>query len=967
MEFALLGPMLVRADGAPVRIPGNKQRVILAALLLRGNRVVSIDELIDLVWDDAPPITARTALHNHVMRLRRLLGPVEGERVITQAPGYVFRVADMELDVLQFTRLCEQGRELARDERWEQASCAYGDALALWRGEALLDVDCVRLRREEATRLAEAHTQAWRARIEAELNLGRHEVAIPELTRLAARFPLDEPFRAQLMLSLYRCGRRAEALDTYQSLRRVLAAELGVEPTAAVRDLHMRILSGDATLSASPAESDQPTAAKDTPAAPRHTLAQLPADIADFVGRRDEREFLASALEPDRAAVSAGRIAVVCGPGGSGKSTLAVHAAHRMRGAFPDGQLYADLRGTGAARTPGDVLGQFLRDLGADESSIPPDEDGRAALYRSQLAGRRVLILLDDACDSKQIRPLVPQTAGCAVLATSRNRLTALESARIVGLGQFAAAEAQALLLKIAGLDPATADLGAVADIAAACGRLPLAVRIAGARFAARPGWTLRDLAERLDAGRSRLDELALGDLGVRTAFELSHRLLGADQARAFRLLAVADLEHVSAPAAAALLGVDPPAAQSLAEALVDMHLLGSPRPGTYVYHDLVRVFAREAAETAEGRADVVDAVRRLATDLARTAQEATRAARPGYLEGSGESLFDSEQQARDWLDGEYRNVIDVVVQALGIAELDSELPLAALQHLQWYLRARGHWDDWRRASTAALERGARSADRRAELVGRQYLGQLAVLTGEPEAAQAHLTAALELTRELGDESAEAYTHNRLGLLHFTRDEAEAAAGCHESALVIFTRLGDARGRCTALINLGKCLAEWNQPQRALTVLEESLAVAAELGDQDSEIFARHNLARCYRKLNRYDECIATHLQCLPLIRELGYREGEAHTLADLGELYLEIARPVEALGYLTAAVDLFVQLNDQNSAAVFQVEIGKARRRLGDEEEAMRAWKVALETLETTSPAYAANVRELMARAPGV
>ncbi|WP_377272652.1 BTAD domain-containing putative transcriptional regulator [Peterkaempfera sp. SMS 1(5)a] len=422
MRFGLLGPLTVADGTTAVGVTSPKVRVLLAELLLRANQPVPVDTLRSALWGEQPPATATASLHNHISRLRRLLGPEGEERLSSTPDGYVLRTGPGELDAEVFDGHLDRARGALLRQEWDTVSRESAAALALWRGRPLAEVPALPDAEPRIQQLVEAHLQALEWRFEADLHLGRHDGLAPELAHWAAEHPLREAFHRQLMLALHRTGRRAEALEVHQRLRRALVDELGVEPGPAVRQAHQEVL---AETESGPAERPQPR-----PPAP----AQLPADLTDFTGRVDDvrrlEELLAPAADRDGAA-RAVVISAVSGTAGIGKTTLAVHAGHRLAARFPDGHLYVDLQGVAPEPpAPSAVLARFLSDLGVPDGEIPADEEARAVRYRTLTAGRRLLLVLDNARDAAQVRPLLP-AGGCGVLVTSRRRLPGLAGAPI--------------------------------------------------------------------------------------------------------------------------------------------------------------------------------------------------------------------------------------------------------------------------------------------------------------------------------------------------------------------------------------------------------------------------------------------------------------------------------------------------------------------------------------------------------
>ena len=580
MRFRLLGPLEIR-DGEDWRgIGAPKWRSVLAALLINAGQIVSADVLINEVWGETPPAKAGNLISIYVLRLRRLLGDTDSTLLVTRAPGYLLRLAAQDTDAQVFEALVREGRRAYTAGDPEQAAAQLAEALALWHGSPLADVPATTLVETEAERLAELRLDAAELRIKAELACGSHAQVIPELRRLLADHPLREGLWLLLMQALDGAGRHAEALDAYGQARTAIADELGVDPGAELRQLYADMLANDdklareggdapgsisaVTVSASsrPPES----AARNEAGIPRlvPVPAQLPADVADFTGRGEQVmhlcDLLSSAGADDSGAVP---IALVAGSGGLGKTSLAVHAAHRVRGSFPDGQMYVDLLGaTAHPLPPVDVLARFLRDLGVDGRDIPAEDDERAARYRTVMAGRRMLIVLDNARDAAQVRPLLPGAASCAVLITTRSRMPDLASTRMVDLNVLDDDEALALFTRVVGDERAAAEPEATAELLLACAGLPLAIRICAARLATRSGWTIRTMANRLRDEHRRLDELRVGDLAVRASFQVSFASLptsaqpdGIALADAFRMLGLWHGPSISSAAAAALFG----------------------------------------------------------------------------------------------------------------------------------------------------------------------------------------------------------------------------------------------------------------------------------------------------------------------------------------------------------------------------------------------------------------------------
>ena len=551
MRFGILGPLLVRDRETVVPVTGARQRLLLATLIVQAGKPVAADTLAEMVWDGAPPAGAVTTLRSHVMRLRRVLGPVAGARLVTRPPGYLLEAAEDEVDLLLFAALCRAGGAAVRSAAWQEASGLLEQALGLWRGAPLADVPSEVLHRGEAPRLERLRLQALEWRAEAGLRLGRHSELVGELQALTAEHPLRERFLAQLLLALYRSGRRAEALAAYQGARQVLIDELGSEPGAELRGLHQQILTADPALEL-PA---QPAVAAGS-AVPR----ELPAGVRRFTGRARELAALTELLDqPGEQRPGMVVISAIGGTAGVGKTALAVHWAHQVAARFPDGQLHVNLRGYDKNQpiSAANALAGLLQALGVPGQDIPDEMEDRARLYRTRLAGRRVLVLLDNARDGDQVRPLLPGDPGCVAVVTSRDALAGLvaaDGARRLDLDVLSLADAVGLLRSLIG-SRADADPDAVTALAGLCARLPLALRIAaelaGARRAAPLGELVAELAasrlDLLDAGEDRTD--------VRAVFSWSFRQLPDDAAGAFALIGLHPGEDLDVHAAAALTG----------------------------------------------------------------------------------------------------------------------------------------------------------------------------------------------------------------------------------------------------------------------------------------------------------------------------------------------------------------------------------------------------------------------------
>lgn len=606
IEVRVLGPLRVVRDGRPVTLRAAMLRHLLAVLSCRPGETVSVSTLIEALWGENPPRSAHKTLQVYVHRLRQALGGKE--RIAHDSWGYALVAGSAELDALRFEKLVGQGRAAQRAGDLESAGALLQEALRLWQGAAFADMREIPIIADEALRLEEQRLVTCEDLMAADLDLGRPGEPVAELTGVRDLLPYRERLCVLAMLSLYRAGRQVEALSVFRRARDTLVQDLGVEPGALLRHVHEAILRDDAGLfdpvdavlaRASGVAWERSTPRRAEPAAPD----LLPPDISDFTGRGPQVAVLVEVLSGSGPATAV-PIAAVTGRTGVGKSTLAVHVAHRLRDAFPDGRLYVDLHGADAPADPHEVLGRFLAVLGMDASSVPEGLEERAESFRALVADRRVLVVLDNAGCEHQVRPLLPGGPGCAVLVTGRRRFAGL-SAHTLRLDDLDTAAGRDLLGRIVGCDRVSAEPAAAAEIAELCGGLPLALRVAGARLAAREHWTLARMAGRLRSARRRLDELDAGNLSVRARLAPAYGALGDGTRRAFRLLGLLETPAFTVRMAAALLDTGLEEAEFHIDALVDGGLLASA--GTdphgalrYRFPDLERLYAMERGEAEE-------------------------------------------------------------------------------------------------------------------------------------------------------------------------------------------------------------------------------------------------------------------------------------------------------------------------------------------------------------------------------
>ena len=987
-EFRVLGQLEARREGAVIPVRAAKQRALLAALLAEPNHVVSVGALMEQIWGEHPPAQARGALHSYVMRLRRVIGSDDDPApVVTHADGYQITVHDDALDLLRFRSLLREAAAPQATADPARRSALLAAALAQWSGDPLGNVESEALHRQTVPVWVEQRLTALEQRIDADLRVGRASELLAELHELTARHPLREHFHAQLMLACYRAGRQADALAAYRSVRAVLADDLGMDPGPVLQRLNAQILAADPALAAldydvsqsrpvplTTAAAPRPTADQAGPAADRSrpTPAELPPDIADFTGRQELVRHLESLLapppytphEPGRAAVS---VCVVRGTGGLGKTTLAVHAAHRVREHFPDGQLHIDLRGTReSAVSPTDALARFLRSFGVEDQALPREEDERAALYRSLLASRRVLVVLDDARDPAQVRPLLPGTAGSAVLVTSRHAMTTLDGASRLDLGVLSPEQARALLARIIGEQRAAAEPEAVDAVLARCAGLPLAIRIAAARLGSRPDWTVAALAERLADESGRLDELQAEDRAVRATFAVSYAELpasagpdAADPARAFRLMSLSEGPDIDLLAAAALLGQD---AEPVAEALgglVQAHLLESTSRARYRYHDLLRLYARELISMTDGGQSAADSARRMLTWYAQSAgaamdtlhpYEAHR--RPRYdTPAHPAPPFRDAAAARAWLENEHANLLAAAANAAshGRPQTAGELSMILWRHLM----STGRHNDALVLHTAAMKACGAIGDGYGQARALGAIGISQWRLGRNQEALTAMGHSIKLLRMLGRRTDEGIALNNIGLIYWHLGRYQEAAEHYQRALVIARDTGSQLSEANALGNLGSVYGRTGQYKEALHVLSEALRLQQETGNLTNEAVVLTSLGNVYGRIGRGEEALAHLRRALEINREMNNRTGEAESLRTLAAVYRDLGRHPEAFEQYDALFALVDQLGSQDLEAVARNGHGQALSGVGRHDEAQREHERALALSRQTGDHY--------------
>lgn len=957
LQFAVLGPVRARYGDRAVPSGSPQQRALLATLLLRGGRAATAQDLVNALWGEEPPLQAVAALRTYASRLRKALGP-RSEVLVSEVGGYALRLDPGDtLDLDTARRLAAEADKCATAGDPHRARGLYGQALALWDGEALAGVPGPEAELHRS-RLAEMRLNLTERRLEVSLAAGRHAESVSELTALTTAHPLRERLRELLMLALYRSGRQAEALAVYADARRVLIDELGVEPRVELSELQQRILAADASLAHVP-EASPATAGAVRP-------AQLPAAVPDFTGRASFVAEIGSQLGAAGGRVMA--VSAVAGIGGVGKTTLAVQVAHTTRDHFPDGQLYVDLQGAGANPTePTAVLGSFLRALGVADTAIPTGVAERAALYRSLLDGRRVLTFLDNARDAAQVRPLLPGTPGCAALVTSRVRMVDLAGAHLVDLDVMSPEEALTLFTRIVGTERVQAEREAAMDVVAACGFLPLAIRIAAARLAARRTWTVSTLAHKLSDSRRRLDELQAGDQAVKATFELGYSQLEPELARAFRLLGLAEGPDISLPAAAALLDRGPDTTEDLLESLVDTSLLESAAPGRYRLHDLVRLFARACAERDEQPPTARDAAlsRLLDFYLATTANvyalerpgERTVAhlARPHYPGLD----FTTPKAALDWLFAEADCVLSQVRQSTGHRELRSAVDtLVAIQDLA---ESGAFSQQYEQTVRTVLDAAHAAAETLVEGRARGMLSHALSCAGRFGEADAEAQRALVLGRAAEDPLTCCHALNDRGIVAIYQDRYSDAEEYLTSALDAFRADGNRASEASALSNLSRLHLDTGRLDSAVVLARQAHALHEAVGSTLRLANGNYALGVVLCRSGCYDEALHRLSHALTTFRENRQRLWEGMTLFRLAETHLGMANPTDAATLSEQALAHLRDIGGPWRRANVLTVLGQALDTIGQPGRARACWEQALTVFEDSGSAEAAEVRNLL------
>jgi DNA-binding SARP family transcriptional activator/tetratricopeptide (TPR) repeat protein len=1001
-QFRVWGQIAASRGDLCVELGTTRQSCVLAVLLMSAGRPVAVDSLIESVWGSRPPARVRNVLATYVTRLRAAIAEVAGDAVLRfTGGGYLVACDPGQVDRHRAGQLARRAREVAAGGGDRDADRLFAEALDLCTGEPLaaLKGDWA-----EATRrrlLAERQAMIV-DRIGVELRLGRHETLVPTLTSLVDDNPTDTRMVGWLMMALYRCGRSAEALAAYRAAREASVDQLGLEPSERLRQLERAILRDEPLPDWAPGPAQPPPA----PSWPRP--AQVPPAIPDFVGRADALEHLLAAATGAR-----GAVAVVTGLAGVGKTALLTRAAHQLRAAFPDGQLFAGLATTDAAS----VLARFLRAFGVPAASIPDDTDERVALYRSVLADKRTLVVLDDAQDEAHVRPLLPTGAGSAALIGSRYRLPGLDAATVLYLNTMDGAEAVELLRRKVSAERIAADPAAARDVCRLCGYLPLALRVAAARLARTPGVPLASFAAELADKRGRLDLLQAGDLHVRASFALSYEPLEDAPRRLLRRLGLLETPDITARLACAVLNVPMPEARRALDELVAANLVdtlaidavGQPRMRV---HDLVRIFARERAEAEEPVRVQKSTVKRAIRSLLATAEHIAPVTGSGFGDVHGRPLCAPPRWVpRDppgadpiaWLEAERASLVAAVEQAAqaGLTDLAWHLCGSVVE----FFDMRGYHTDWWRSHMVTLPAVERANDTLGKAVVVQGLGFLEMARDDNEAALAHLHRAaalfdaastpvgvaqctasmspcLRMLGRLAESATRAEDAERIaGEADYLLGRAQAryelgatrreqglyadAIACFEHALSLATAGGHTRAQGIILRGLGTVYARLHDYDRAAEHHERACAILAAVGDELRSGFAAHQLAETHLQRGQPDKAIPLLRECAKVFGSHGDHYGQAVSLNTWARLHTQLGRPDLAANDLHDAVQAWHRLRMPVWEARSLRDLGDIQAEIVSPKAAAATWRQALATLDGLSVPETAELTDRLTAEP--
>lgn len=983
LRVGVLGPVTAWYGDQELPVGQPRQQAVLGILAMRANRVISRGELVDAVWGHDPPASAEGGIYTYVAGLRRVIEPNRslrgpGRVLVSSGAGYVLHLVPGQPDAVAFEQDLARARQLRKTGDPAGAAMALNSALSLWRGIAFAGVPGP-FAETERVRLGELRSAAAEERADVLLSLGRHEEVVPDLTAMVADHPLRERMRGLLMIALYRSGRHAEALRVFQEGRRVLAEELGIDPGSDLSRIHQQVLTMDPVLAAPDGPVPQARALVTLGGDPAGTgsafgeghrrpqltvtpvPAQLPLDAPGFSGRHEELALLRSMLPAHPAGASEAKpgeagaglaegdeagsdqtvpIVVISGTAGAGKTALAVRFGHQVARRFPGGQLYVNLRGLDPATPPmepAEALRFFLDALSVPPYRIPADIEGRSALFRSLLDGRRMLIVLDNARDVAQVRPLLPGSPGSLVVVTSRNELTGLvaaEGAMPLTLDVLSHAEAREMLVRRLGQDRVAAEPGAADEIIGSCARLPLALSIAAGRAAGRSGRPLTELAAELHDARGRLDALQAGDAvtNVRAVLSWSYDQLSEPAARMFRLLGVHPGPDISLSAAASLAGIARADAGAALRELTRTHMVAEHLPARFTFHDLLRVYAADQAERHDPEPERRAAMHRALDHYLHTAMTASHrfspfrsplqlsAPQPGVLPAD----VTDKDQAMAWFDAEVRVLLALIAfaDANGYDSHAWQIPWT----LGPFFNRRGRWQDYITTQRTALAAARRLGDTLALAHAHHLLGHVQSQVGDYEAAEPNFRRALDLFREFGDRANEAVVLN----------------------------------------GLAGMLEKQERYPEALAVALDALRMLKAVGHWWTQATLENGVGWLYAHLGQYDQALTHCQRALSLHRDSGHRGGTADTLDSLGFVHLHLGDIAQAKAHYTRAIeayrDIAAPFGEGNSLA----GLGDALLAEGDPVAAAAAWREAVAILDRLPHPLADEIRAKLRELPG-
>ncbi|MEU7908338.1 BTAD domain-containing putative transcriptional regulator [Actinoplanes sp. NPDC049118] len=928
MELRLLGPPELVTAGGPIDLGGPRQRTVLSILALNAGRVTPVYHLLDGVWGDDPPPTARSQIQICISVLRKLIAGSQTMAIRTQPPGYVLTLAPDQLDIDRFHALVATGRAHAADGRTTEAAADLRAALALWRGPALAGIVSTAVERQ-STQLQEQRAAVLEERLDLDLALGRHQECVGELRALVAEQPLREHLHALLMIALYRCGRQADALEAGRRARAILADQIGVDPGPELQETERAVLTRDPALDlprvvgapgqASARSGEERAAVRSARTVPR----QLPPSIADFTGRSTQLADVRSAVTG--AGDYAMPVVAISGPGGVGKSSLAVRAAHELAGEFPDGQLYADLRSSDVDEGVTRQLARFLRALGVPGTSVPDDRDERIEMYRTELADRRMLVVLDDATDEEQVLSLLPGSPTCAVIVTSRTRLSGLPGAHRIAVDILDTGQSLDLITELIGVQRAAAEPEACAELVQLCAGLPLALRIAGARLTSRPHWRVADLVRRLADVTHRLDEFAHKGLELRSNIALTYRGLTEPARRLFRLAALIHAPDFPGWAAAALLDSTLHQAEDLLESLVEAEVLTAAtitgeHPPRFRFHDLIRVFGLEQAAEEESPAEQRAALARYLGGWLSLSDEAHRREYGGeytVLHGTAERWLppDGEQpepigDSLSWWERERRGLVPAIRQAAadGLDEACWDLSLTSVTLFE----ARGYYDDWAETATLAAGVTGQAGNARGLAAANYALGTYAMAQKRLDDALVSFTAALDTFTEIADVHGQALVQRNIAFISRLRGDTRDSATRYALALAGMRTAGDRMGEAHILSSLARLRIDDGDSRAARAMLDEALQICVEAKCVRVEAQVTFRLAELHLGCDDLDEARRALHHTLRAVRDLDDKVGEAYTLQALGSLRYREGRLEAAHTSLSHAIGLAQEIGDR-------------------------------------------------------